>query len=106
MQYTTSDVITAILYTLTGVFALAISAMVVHAYNRIMKTQDAFLQALSDIRLEQVDQNNKIKNNHEHLVRLERVQTTHAEDLADKIITKLRAVSGGNHVGNINGNGL
>lgn len=90
MNYETTA-LTVIFYTLTGAFALAIVWMIVQAYNRIVKTQDAFLEALNDIRMEQIDQNHNIKNNHEHIVRLERVQAGQAEEMADHIVTKLKA---------------
>jgi len=89
-----TDLITAILYSVSGAVILAIAGMIIMAYNRIVKTQDAFLEALSAIRLEQVHQNNEIKNNHEHIVRLERVQENQSETIADHIVTKLKAAGG------------
>lgn len=105
MQHET-DALTVVVYSVCAVMCGGLSFIIWHMYSRVIRTQDAFLEALSVLQLEQVKQNYEIKNNHEHLVRLERVQNTHSDDLADKIITKLRAISGSNHVGNMNGNGL
>lgn len=87
-----TDLITAILYSVSGALILAITGMIVHAYNRILKTQDAFLQALSDIKIEQAEQFKDIDNNREHIIRVERLITHQSEDMAEKIVTKLRAM--------------
>lgn len=93
MQHET-DAITVIFYALTGVFGIAICTMVFHAYNRIMKTQDAFMDALQKIHIHQEKQDNSIENNKQHIVRLERVQETQAEKISDQIVSKLRAAGG------------
>lgn len=89
-----SDLITAILWAVSGALILTITAMIVHAYNRILNTQDAFLQALSEIKLEQVEQAGQIANNKEHVVRLERIVNDESDAMADKIVTKLKAAGG------------
>ncbi len=89
-----TDLITAILYSVSGALILCIVGMIIHAYNRILKTQDAFLEALSEIRLEQVEHFKDIENNKEHIMRIERVITNQSEEVADKIVTKLKAAGG------------
>ena len=89
-----SDLITAILYSVSGALVLAITAMIVHAYNRILTTQDAFLEALNIIKIEQAEQAGQIANNKEHVVRLERIVNDESDAMADKIVTKLKAAGG------------
>lgn len=89
-----SDLITAILYSVSGALILAITAMIVHAYSRVLKTQDAFLETLSEMRIEQAEHALKIESNTAHVIRLERVVTNHSDEVADKIVTKLKAAGG------------
>ena len=89
-----TDAITAIIFSFCAFVMGGLCFIIWHMYTRILKTQDAFIDALTDVKLEQVDQNNNIKNNHHHIVRLERVQESQAEDIADRIVTKLRAAGG------------
>lgn len=89
-----TDTITAIIFSLCAFVTGGLCFIIWHMYTRILKTQDAFIEALQAVRLEQVEQNNNIRNNHEHIVRLERFQTSHAEEMADHIVTKLKASMG------------
>lgn len=94
-----TDLITAILYSVSGALILAITGMIIHAYNRILKTQDAFLEALSAIKVEQAEQFMLIDANKDHIVRVERILESQSDEMADKIVMKLRAMSGSNHTG-------
>lgn len=89
-----TDLITAILYSVSGALILAITGMIIHAYNRILKTQDAFLEALGKIRIEQTKHAIKIDSTKEHVTRLERIVNDESDIMADKIVTKLRAAGG------------
>lgn len=93
MQHET-DAITVIIFSFCAFVTGGLCFIIWHMYTRILKTQDAFILALNRVELEQVSQNNEIKNNHQHIVRLERVQENQSEVIADHIITKIRAAGG------------
>lgn len=89
-----TDALNVVIYACLGLAITALGFIIWHMYTRILVTQDAFIEALNEIKLEQVEQNLKIENNHDHIKRIERIQLTQAESLADTIVAKLRAASG------------
>lgn len=89
-----TDALTYVVYSVCAFMTGGLCFIIWHMYSRILRTQDAFIEALNDVRLEQVQQNHEIKSNKEHIIRLERVQTSAHEDLADTIVAKLMFLKG------------
>lgn len=93
MEHQTTE-LSVVVYSVCAAVIGGFFFLIWHMYSRILKTQDAFIEDLRFIRDEQLKQTFEIKNNHEHIVRLERVQVNTTMEIAEQVVTKLRAAGG------------